>query len=62
MNTEELKMIILLFSTITDSALVGGVSYLVMNLISNLTPWFISGYVIAKLMDKLPKVLGDEEE
>lgn len=62
MNTEELKMIIELFSTITDGALVGGVSYLVMNLISNLTPWFISGYIITKLMDKLPKVLRDEEK
>lgn len=56
MNTEELKLIVELFSTITDGALAGGITYLFVHLVGELFPWVVGGIVTSKLLDRLPKI------
>lgn len=53
----ELKLIVELFSKVTDGALIGGVSYLVLNFLQSLVPWVFGSYMFIRLLDRLPKVV-----
>lgn len=53
----ELKLIVELFSKVTDGALIGGVSYLVLNFLQALVPWVFGSYMFTRLLDRLPKVV-----
>ena len=46
MNTEELKLIVEMFSTVTDGALVGGVTYIVLQFLGKIVPWIGMGWIV----------------
>ena len=56
MNNEELKLVLEIFSKVTDGAMVGGITYLLINLIQNIFPWAVGGWLGSKLIGKLPRI------
>jgi len=62
MNTEELKLIVELFAKVTDGALIGGVTYLLLNFLQAIVPYAIGAWCFGKLINKLPKVIRIKEE
>ena len=61
MSTQELELIVSLFSKVTDGAMVGGVTYLVLSFIQGMTPWLVGGLILNNLIGKLPKIKKKED-
>lgn len=56
MSVDELKLITEIFGKVTDGALIGGISYLIVSLIKSVVPWCIGGWAFTKLVERLPQV------
>jgi hypothetical protein len=54
--TDELKIVLEMFATITDGALIGGITWLVLDFVGRMVPWFIGAYLGRLLLDKLPNI------
>jgi hypothetical protein len=60
--TEDLKLIVELFSQVTDGALYGGIAYLSFNLLTSAMPW-VGGFFLLKLvLGHLPKFKVEVKE
>ena len=54
--TEELKIILELFNSVTDAALIGGISYLlIVEILAEIIPW-VGGYLLLRTaLQAVPK-------
>ena len=58
---EELKLIVELFSKVTDGAVYGGISFLIYKLIVDCIPWAVLDWLSGKLVDRLPRIKKKEK-
>ncbi len=56
MDTEQLKLIVELFSNVTDGAVTGGITFLAIDLLKSVIPWFVIGYVLKLLIGTIAKI------
>ena len=54
--TEELKVLVELLSKVSDGALTGVITYLVLNFFSNLVPWLFGCYLVKQVARCVPKI------
>ena len=54
---EELTLIVELFSKVTNGALVGGITWMVVDLIKDIIPWCIGSITLIKLSNNLPRIV-----
>ena len=55
-DTEQLKIIMDTFSNVANGALAGGVTYLILDFLAKMIPWFIGYKLGIKIIDKVPRI------